>query len=88
MLTYVAVRDGMPDPGSVALGDGEIARSGDPVAPSPPAVTLDAVAGHAVRHLAWLRSTDEVVATALAGTDELWSALDAYVPAPAGALLP
>ncbi|GAA4251821.1 hypothetical protein [Dactylosporangium darangshiense] len=42
-----------------------------------------AVATHAVRHLAWLRRTDEAAATALAA---LWHALDDHAPAPAGAL--
>ncbi|GAA2584513.1 hypothetical protein GCM10010399_13160 [Dactylosporangium fulvum] len=41
---------------------------------------------HAARHLAWLRTHDEVVAAALAGLPVLWHALERYVPASAGAL--
>ncbi|MGI5240076.1 hypothetical protein [Dactylosporangium sp. CA-139066] len=84
VLTYVAVVDGEPEPGAVRLGPHGIAHSGDPVAPSPPRICPDAVATHAVRHLAWLRAGDEVVATALAGHPALWRALDGYTPAPAG----
>ncbi|WP_433616865.1 hypothetical protein ACQP2P_16070 [Dactylosporangium sp. CA-139114] len=88
VLTYVAVFDAVPAPDAVPLGPHGIARSGDPAAPSPPVVCRDAVATHALRHLAWLRRTDEVLATALAGLPELWRALGGYLPGLAGELPP
>ncbi|MFD0576050.1 hypothetical protein [Dactylosporangium darangshiense] len=88
VLTYVAVFDGAPPPGATVLGPHGIAHSGDPAAPSPPYVCADAVAAHAMRHVAWLRGADEVAATALARLPGLWRALDGYVPAPAGGFAP
>ncbi|WP_433087384.1 hypothetical protein ACQP1P_15720 [Dactylosporangium sp. CA-052675] len=88
VLTHVAVFDGRPEPDAVPLAPHGIAHSGDPTAPSPGEVSADAVAAHAVRHLAWLRGGDEVVvaATALAGHPQLWRALNGYAPTLAGGL--
>jgi hypothetical protein len=89
VLTYAALPD--PDPGAPAVvltaGD-PIVGSADPLRPAPPVIGLHAVAAHAARHLAWLRHTDEVVATALAALPAFWHALDAFPPGPAGALRP
>ncbi|MET7402623.1 hypothetical protein ABZS66_55000 [Dactylosporangium sp. NPDC005572] len=86
VLTYVAVLDGVPGADSVLLVSRDVARSGDPAVPSPPEITLYAVAAHALRHLAWLRERDEVVATALASAPFVWDALDGVEPSPAGAV--
>jgi hypothetical protein len=81
VLTYAAVLDGHPVPGTRPLPAHGIAHSGDPTVPSPPHVCPDAVATHAARHLAWLRSHDEVVATALADLPPLWHAWTGSPPA-------
>lgn len=84
VLTYAAVLDGVADPDSVPLVSRTVTSSGDPAAPSPAVVPVDAVAVHALRHLAWLRERDEVAATALVSVPALWAALDDFTPAPAG----
>ncbi|MFB9184986.1 hypothetical protein ACFFX1_43285 [Dactylosporangium sucinum] len=86
VLTYLAVLDGTAAADSAPLVSRALAHSGDPAAPSPAQVPVDAVAAHALRHLAWLRERDEVAAAALAGVPALWDALDDVTPAPAGAL--
>ncbi|WP_238011702.1 hypothetical protein KZZ52_46050 [Dactylosporangium sp. AC04546] len=84
VLTYAAVLDGAPTADFVPLASRTVIGSGDPAAPSPAAVPVDAVAVHALRHLAWLRERDEVAAAALVSVPALWAALDDFTPAPAG----
>ncbi|GGM71145.1 hypothetical protein ACFFX1_23550 [Dactylosporangium sucinum] len=86
VLTYVAVLDGVPDADAVPLVSRELAHSGDPRAPSPPHVAADAVVAHALRHLAWLRDTDEIVAAALASVPDVWMVLDGFEPGLAGGI--
>ncbi|GAA0725481.1 hypothetical protein Drose_22165 [Dactylosporangium roseum] len=85
VLTYAAVTDGNAEAGTRPVTDDGIVSSGDPARPSPASVPADAVATHAARHLAWLRATDDAVATALAGLPHLWHCFDGFRPGPAGA---
>ncbi|MEV6520713.1 hypothetical protein AB0M43_02065 [Longispora sp. NPDC051575] len=84
VLTYAGACDPTPRRGR-ALRPVTAARSGDPLAPCPPAVSLVQVASHACRHLAMLRITDGYVAAAVG--PEFWDLLAAYEIAPAGELL-
>ena len=85
VLTYLAVLpSGHPLPESweeAPVARSDLAR-GDVTAP-PPAIGVEQVLEHALRHLAWLSHEDPVIGAALPG----WSGvLEAYVPEPFRAL--
>lgn len=67
ILTYLVHPDPEPDEPPHALADpAGIARSQRPGHPTPPGLTLQHVAAHAIRHLAFLLRTDPAVAARLA----------------------
>ena len=84
VLTYVALFD--PDPRGAAIVRplDEPARGTGPLEPSPPQIAEHDVVMHACRHLAFLRQTDPVVATASRANPVLWALLRAYEPDVAG----
>ncbi|MFP5331589.1 MAG: hypothetical protein ACLGHX_04385 [Acidimicrobiia bacterium] len=78
MLTFVAVVDDPRDMDGVVVARTELARSAATHAPS--TIAADQVLEHAIRHLAWLVGTDDVVRSTL---DDQWHAiLRSYVPEP------
>jgi len=86
VLTYAAV----PDPTPIGASPLDPERGApypmDPLAPGAVRLTPHDVAGHAGRHLSYLRRTDPLVARAADGQVELWDAIGRYEPALAGAL--
>ncbi|HSV65686.1 MAG TPA: hypothetical protein VLJ59_07245 [Mycobacteriales bacterium] len=86
VLTYLIYPDPEPAAEATPLTTPRIAHGADPSHPDPPVVLPDHVATHAARHLAWLAHTDPVIAHAVGADPDLWQALRALVPAPAGAL--
>lgn len=84
LLTYVALPD--PDPRDAVTLDpsAEIAAGEDPLSPSPERIERSAVAAHACRHLAFLRHTDPVVASAASLQPRLWELISAFQPDVAG----
>lgn len=91
VLTYVALPDPSPDSG-LGLGLGPAAEpvplrapyATDPLAPALAGLTAGDVAVHAVRHLAYLRRTDPLVAATATAAPELWALIDELDPAVAG----
>lgn len=77
VLTYAVCPD--PEPGLPAtpLRTLEIARGPAPDSPTPERIEVDHVAAHAVQHLAFLMTTDQVVREALMEWPEIALALDA-----------
>lgn len=87
LLTYAALPDPLAaDAAAVPLPHLGLAAGADPVRPTPGSVTVHQVAAHALRHLALLRHTDLVVATALAAHPGCDAAVAAAAPVPAGRL--
>jgi hypothetical protein len=86
VLTYAVVPDPAPDGTAVPVRSPEIARSGDPLRPSPPHVRHEQVAAHAARHVALIAGTDPQVRLVLDRSPELRRALESLAPAPAGQL--
>ncbi|NUR71071.1 MAG: hypothetical protein HOU81_09635 [Hamadaea sp.] len=84
VLTYAALPDPRPDLASADVSvDGM--RSGlGPLVPSPPSIDADAVAAHACRHLALLRTTDDLAADAARSQPELWTLIAKLMPGTAG----
>jgi hypothetical protein len=60
--------------------------SAGPLAPSPASISIDDVAAHACRHLAYLRHTDPLVAGRAQAAPRLWALIDEFIPALAGRL--
>ena len=81
VLTYIAVvpPDSVPPPSwqLVDVAHAELAR-GDATAP-PTSIDIMQVQEHALRHLAWLRQDDPVIASLL---DDWSGALSDYIPEP------
>lgn len=86
VLTYVALPDPAPGPCLRPVPLLVKASSAGPLAPSPGSVSVDDVAAHACRHLAYLRHTDPVVADRSVAAPQLWALIDEFVPAVAGLL--
>jgi hypothetical protein len=84
ILTFVAVVDGrlVADLPSAPVGRAALARSGAAAAPA--SIAHDQVLEHALRHLSWLATDDEVVRGEL--PDAWHRALAAFVPEPFRAL--
>lgn len=77
-LTFVVVASGRGDMAGTSVSRVDLARSAATEAPD--SITHSQVLEHAIRHLAWLASTDEVVRSTL---DPDWHAiLASYVPEP------
>jgi len=87
VLTYVALPDPMRQaPGRRHVAP-DLARGLDTTNPTPVRLSLDEVAAHACRHLAFLRATDAAVADASHAHRYIWELIDAnFFPALAGAL--
>jgi hypothetical protein len=83
VLTYVALPDPEPGRGAQPLPH-RAPYATDPLAPALSGLTAGDVAVHAVRHLAYLRRTDPLVAATAAAAPELWSLIDELDPALAG----
>lgn len=88
VLTYAVVPDPAPWLGTVHVVDSAAAvvSSGDPAAPSPGDVPLQAVIAHACRHLSLVARTDAAVAAAAERHPRLWDAVLGHVPGVAGLL--
>jgi len=88
VLTYAVLPDLDPEAAAKPLPSMEIARGQHHAHPAPVAAGPDHVAAHAIRHLAWLASTDPIVTAALGGDGSvLREALAAVCPDPAGQLV-
>ncbi|MEX2279896.1 MAG: hypothetical protein WEA76_07380 [Acidimicrobiia bacterium] len=78
MLTFVVVVSGRGDMAGTSVSRVDLARSEATQAPA--SIAHSQVLEHAIRHLAWLASTDDIVRSTL---DPEWHAiLDTYVPEP------
>lgn len=87
VLTYVALPDPSGSAGACRLVTRDLARGPHALAPAPVRLSLDEVATHACRHLAFLRATDPAVAAAADQDSEIWDLIDeTFAPALAGAL--
>ncbi|MFJ4921663.1 hypothetical protein [Streptomyces sp. NPDC088725] len=87
ILTYFVHPDPDPSRPGIPLTDPhDIARSPSPGRPAPPDLSLDNVAAHAIRHLAFLGRTDPAVAARLALQTHTWPALDTVPGVTAGQL--
>ncbi len=87
VLTYAVLPD--PDPTSarpVPAGV-RIVCSGDVAAPTPPAVGVEHVLAHALRHLSLVARTSPDVVAATAAHPLLWEAVLAHAPDVAGELV-
>ncbi|MFI6299062.1 hypothetical protein ACIBEJ_46255 [Nonomuraea sp. NPDC050790] len=79
VLTYAVCPDPEPERPRTRLDDLVIARGSAPAAPSPERIEEANVAAHAVQHLAFLRTTDPVVARSL----ERWPSIALALAVPA-----
>jgi hypothetical protein len=87
VLTFVAVPDPAGSVGARRLVTRELARGPRASEPAPARLSLDEVAAHACRHLAFLRATDPAVAEAARENPAIWDLIDeTFAPALAGAL--
>ena len=78
MLTFVVVASDRADMAGTSVSRVDLARSG--ATEAPPSIAHGQVLEHAIRHLSWLASTDDVVRSTL---DPDWHAiLGAYIPEP------
>ncbi|MFJ6463782.1 hypothetical protein ACIQM0_22595 [Streptomyces sp. NPDC091387] len=85
VLTYLIHPDPDPAQPAHALADPHaIAHGTRPAHPAPPALALEHVAAHAVRHLAFLGRTDPTVAAHLADRPHTLRTLGTLPPLPAG----
>ncbi|WP_433888474.1 hypothetical protein [Streptomyces sp. CA-111067] len=85
ILTYLVHPDPDPARPAVALADPhDVARGDRPGRPAPLDLTLDHVAAHAVRHLAFLARTDPTVTAFAAARPAMRRALDIIPGVPAG----
>ncbi|GLZ01597.1 hypothetical protein [Actinoplanes sp. NBRC 103695] len=86
VLTYAALPDPDPRTATQLEGVGLTAVGSGPLQPSPATIDLAAVVLHAVRHLAFLRHTDDAAAAAANGDPRLWALISRHEPALAGTL--
>ncbi|MET8337821.1 hypothetical protein ABZV14_34785 [Streptosporangium canum] len=84
VLTYAACPDPHHHLPAVPVVPGPGAVAAAPDRPSPPTVTVDDVAAHALRHLAWLSGSDPVTRAFVSARPDLATALARHAPAPAG----
>ncbi|MGH3977314.1 MAG: hypothetical protein ACRDS9_28970 [Pseudonocardiaceae bacterium] len=89
ILTYAVLPDPNPAAGSVHVVPAEVRMisSADAAAPSPPAVNVEHVLAHALRHLSLVARTNPAVAVAVAAHPRLWDAVLAHTPDVAGQLV-
>jgi hypothetical protein len=84
VLTYAALPDPDPQHATPLDADHALPYAVDPLAPSLDRLTVQDVALHACRHLAYLRLTDPVVSLTAAEAPRLWSMIATLTPAVAG----
>lgn len=89
ILTYAVLPDPNPDESTVrAVPAGTtIACSGNAAAPTPPAVGVEHVLAHALRHLSMVARTSPPVAAAVDVHPRLWHAVVTHAPDVAGQLV-
>ncbi|MEU8403885.1 hypothetical protein AB0C28_52675 [Nonomuraea sp. NPDC048892] len=80
VLTYAVCPDPAPHLPAEELPVLEIAQGGAPAAPAPEHIDIVNVASHAIRHLAFLMTTDAVVRRALLDHPPVAGALDELAP--------
>ncbi len=89
ILTYAVLPD--PDPAEATVravpADATIVCSADAAAPTPPAVTVEQVLAHALRHLSLVARTSPAVVAAADSYPRLWHAVVAHTPDVAGQLV-
>jgi hypothetical protein len=84
ILTYAALPDPRPDLSTADVAVDGMRSGTAPLVPSPPSIDEDAVAAHACRHLALLRTTDDLAADAAREQPELWTLIGKLTPGTAG----
>ncbi|MFY9807808.1 MAG: hypothetical protein WCC38_14330 [Pseudonocardiaceae bacterium] len=89
VLTYAVVPDPSPAEDTVHAipSDPRLICSADAAAPSPPAVAVEHVLAHALRHLSLVARTSPAVVAAVDSHPRLWHAVVAYTPDVAGQLV-
>lgn len=89
ILTYAVLPDPDPPEGTVHAvpADVTIACSADAAAPTPPAVAVEHVLAHALRHLSLVARTSPAVVVAADSHPRLWHAVVAHTPDVAGQLV-
>lgn len=89
ILTYAVLPDPAPADHAVHAVPAEprIVCSGDASAPSPPAVGVEHVLAHALRHLSLVARTSPDVIATVAAHPQLWDAVLACAPDAAGQLI-
>lgn len=89
ILTYAVLPDPEPVEGIVhpVPADVTIACSADAASPTPPAVALEHVLAHALRHLSMVARTTPAVISAVDAYPQLWDAVLAHTPDVAGQLV-
>lgn len=86
VLTYAVAPDPRPAEPATPLKDLAFATGEAPSRPTPPEVTNDQVAAHALRHLGFLLDTDPSASAALERDPDLTALLAGLPPALAGRL--
>ena len=87
VLTYAVLPDPDPTPARPVPVGMRILCSGDVSAPTPPAVEVEHVLAHALRHLSLVARTSPDVVAATAAHPLLWDAVLAHAPGVAGELV-
>ncbi|GII91200.1 hypothetical protein [Sinosporangium siamense] len=88
VLTFAVCPDPRPELPATRLTTPALARGAQPCDPAPADLRWDHVATHAIRHLAFLQATDDVVRAALAREPLVAAALARASHAPAGEIVP
>ncbi|MGH3609373.1 MAG: hypothetical protein ACRDRD_14960, partial [Pseudonocardiaceae bacterium] len=89
ILTYAALPDPAPAEGAVRAvpADATVLCSADTAAPTPPAISVEHVLAHALRHLSLVARTNPAVIAAVDSHPQLWHAVVAHTPDVAGQLV-
>jgi len=87
VLTYAVLPDPDPSAARPVPAGVRIVCSGDVAAPTPPAVDVEHVLAHALRHLSLVGRTSPDVVAATAAHPLLWDAVLAHAPDVAGELV-
>ncbi|MDQ3886416.1 MAG: hypothetical protein M3308_05250 [Actinomycetota bacterium] len=87
ILTYAVLPDPHPTAAHPVPAGVRIVCSGEVSAPAPPAVDIEHVVAHALRHLSLVGRTSPDVVAATAVHPLLWNAVLAHVPDVAGELV-
>jgi hypothetical protein len=89
ILTYAALPDPAPAEDTVlpVPADATVLCSADAAAPTPPAVSVEHVLAHALRHLSLVARTSPAVIAAVEVHSQLWHAVVSHTPDVAGQLV-